>query len=78
MIIKDNKINLIKLDLSKREGCNHPDICKEKQYVVKYWGNYIIGKFYPVWYGWSFDCIYSILAGIQLDCLQEVWEIVDD
>ncbi|MFA5152733.1 MAG: hypothetical protein WC554_09255 [Clostridia bacterium] len=75
MEIIDSKLNLTKINLSKRNGCKHPDIDPKKYYLVKYSDHYIIGKFGEVWYGWNFNYFWSAIAGLQLDHLQEVWEI---
>jgi len=52
-------ITLKKIDLSKRIVCEHPDIKSNKNYLVKYDGNFYTGRFYRVWYGWNFDGIYD-------------------
>ena len=70
------KIKLKKIDLSKRDDCNHPDIFSEKEYLAVYDGKKIIGKFHKVWYGWNFNWVWSAVAGIQLDGLTEVYEII--
>ena len=68
-------IYLTKIDLSKRKGCEHPDIKSTKEYLVKYDGNFYAGSFYKEWYGWNFPGIYD--AGAQLDYeeFQEIYEI---
>ena len=70
------KIKLKKIDLSKRDDCNHPDISGKKQYLVAYDGKKIIGYFSKQWYGWTFNWFWSAVAGIQLDGLTEVYEII--
>lgn len=73
-------IKLKKIDLSKRgkgeDTCRHPDINPTKCYIVKYDDAEMIGHFEEEWYGWNFDWFGSSYAGLQLDCLDEVWEIV--
>lgn len=73
-------IKLKKVDLSKcgkgGDTCQHPDIDPKKKYVVKYEGEEMIGDFEEEWYGWNFNWFGSSYAGLQLDCLDEVWEIV--
>lgn len=69
-------ITLKKLDLSKREGCEHPDIKSTKQYLVKYDGSFYAGTFSRQWYGWNFNGIYGAGAQLDYDDWQEIYEIV--
>lgn len=71
-----NNIKLKKIDLTKANDCNHPDISGKKTYIVNYDGAKMIGKFHKQWYGWNFDWFGSIYAGLQLDALDEVWEVI--
>jgi hypothetical protein len=68
-------VKLRKIDLSKADGCKHPDIQRTKKYLVNYDGAEIIGDFDKQWYGWNFNWFGSCYAGLQLDALNEVWEI---
>jgi len=69
-------ISLKKINLSKRNGCEHPDIKENKSYLVKFDGNFHAGKFYRVWYGWNFSGIYDAGAQLDYDGWQEIYEIV--
>ena len=70
-----NTIKLKKIDFSKAT-CIHPDINCRKTYLVNYGGAIIIGRFTKQWYGWNFNWFGSIYAGVQLDHLDEVWEVL--
>lgn len=68
-------MKLIPVDLSKRERCEHPDIKPKKWYLARCDdGALCAGRFYRVWYGWNLDARYD--AGVQLDWITELWEIV--
>jgi len=68
-------ISLKKIDLSKCNDCEHPDIKTSKSYLVKYDGNFYAGQFYRVWYGWNFNGIYPAGAQLSYDGWQEIYEI---
>ena len=73
-----------KLDMSKANGHNHPDIKPNKGlYLCGFTGGYgwHIGRFSKQWYGLNFDGIYD--AGLQFDApgqnasdWREIWEIL--
>jgi len=74
MRIKNNSLKLKKIDLSRQE---HPDISSKKTYLVNYDGQFIIGQFNNDWWlGWYFTWFESN-HGIQLNSLEEVWEILN-
>lgn len=66
---------LTKIDLNKRDDCDHPDISAREQYLVKIGRGWFAGKFSRQWYGWNFDNWGT--TGIQLDSFQvkEIWRI---
>lgn len=64
-----------KINMSKRDGDNHPDISEYRWYFVKYEGYWFYGQFEKQWYGWNFRWFGSPYAGLQLNGLQEVWEM---
>lgn len=74
------KIELIKLDMSKAKECEHPDISKNKEYLILYDGRFYAGTFSRQWYGWNFNGVYN--AGVQFDApgyncsdWEQIWEI---
>lgn len=77
-----DSIQLKRIDLSKLCGTeddphgknNHPDIKIGKMYLAKIFGHFYLGKFSKVWYGFSFNEWGT--SGIQLDSIDEVWEIL--
>lgn len=70
------KIKLKEIDLSKiYDSCRHPDLHGDLWYLVKYGENWIVGKFGEQWYGWSFRWFWSVTTGLQLDALDEVYQI---
>ena len=71
---------LIKINMRRADGSNHPDIDCRKNYLVRVGGNFYAGKFERQWYGLNFVGIYD--AGCQFDALgtnasswQDIWEI---
>lgn len=71
-----------KLDLSKSDQGNHPDISTKKKYMVKYNGEWFIGTFSRQWYGLNFSFPYNVTVGFQFNApnynastWEEVWEI---
>ena len=74
-------MTLKKVDLSKANGCEHPDIDPNKKYLVIYVvnniDNEIIGTFNRQWYGWNFYWFGMSYAGLQLNSFDEIWEIVE-
>ena len=46
-----------------------------KTYLVKYENEWILGWFEKQWYGWNFDWYVSGMCGLQLDDLDEVYEV---
>lgn len=62
------------IDLSKRDGCEHPDIRPQQLYMAKFDGQWAVGYFGRQWYGWNFQGFYD--AGAQLDYpeWQGLWE----
>ena len=70
-----NNLKLKKIDLSKRDQCEHPDIRANKIYLVNYDGNWILGNFSREWYGWNFDWFGTAYAGLQLDCFKQIYEL---
>lgn len=76
-------LKLKKIDLSKmgrkggnKEDCDHKGISANKTYMVKYEGEMLVGNFEREWYGWNFCWFGMTYCGLQLDCLDEVWEVV--
>jgi len=65
------------IDLSKRDGCEHPDIKATWSYLVKVDGMWILGMFTREWYGWNFVWPVAAMCGYQIDntSIQEVWEV---
>jgi len=59
-----------------KESCEHPDISARKTYMVDYEGVIMVGEFEKEWYGWNFCWFGMTYAGLQLDVLDEVWEVV--
>jgi len=74
---------LVPIDLSKREGCNHPDIKLGTPYLARIGGRYYAGDFTLQWYGLNFEGVYH--AGYQLsydpsyehDDWEGLWEIIE-
>jgi hypothetical protein len=70
---------LKKIDLNKREGCQHPDILsyKHKQYLAYIDKDWCAGTFTLQWYGWNFRRNYDATCGVQLDDsgFKELYEI---
>lgn len=64
---------LIRVDLTKADGCEHPGISSRKTYLVKVHGAYAAGKFDHQWYGWNFGNWGTL--GIPLNAITSVWEI---
>ena len=84
-IIRSNQVDLSKCGLAmfagklvRSESCDHTDISDAKEYLVKYSGHWIFGYFTKQWYGWNFVWFGSAYSGLQLDALDEVWEIQPD
>jgi len=71
-----NPSRLVPVDLTKRDGCNHPDIRKSKRYLAEYDDLWFTGKFSKQWYGWNLEYDWAITCGIQLDSITRLWEIV--
>lgn len=74
------KIKLIELDMTKSKGHEHPDINRDKEYLILYDGTLYAGTFTRQWYGWNFNEVYH--AGVQFDepgtnmsSWQQIWEI---
>lgn len=59
-------MKLKKINLSKGDGHNHPDIkCGKVKYLAKINGELFTGSFTREWYGLNFDGWHDI--GIQFD-----------
>jgi hypothetical protein len=58
---------LKRIDLTKGEGHNHPDIKTGKVYLARIGSTYHCGKFSKQWYGWNFDGWSHNSVGLQYD-----------
>jgi len=70
---------LIPLDMSKSEKSSHPDINSKDTYLCLIDDKLFTGKFYKVWFGWSFDGWYNNLQfdapGYNSSSWQQIWKI---
>lgn len=77
------KPRLVKIDLTKGEGNNHPDIKTDgTNYLVRHRGTLHIGPFSKQWYGLNFDGWRHNPCGVQYDKpgtnasgFEQMWEI---
>ena len=80
--MKNVKLKLKEIDLSKGIVHEHPDIDLSKLYLCKAYNKYAIGYFDRQWYGLSFNGFFP--AGLQFDTpgynnsyWEQVWEVIE-
>ena len=71
---------LLQIDLSKRDGGEHPDIQKDKQYLIRRENLWLAAKAYhEVDFGWGFNCGcggMSVLLMLFDLGIKEIYEII--
>lgn len=64
-----------KKQIQRSSGSKDKRISAKKHYLANIDGDYIIGQFSEQWYGWNFSWPVSAMVGVQLDMIEELYEI---